>query len=54
MTTATPWHAANGLCSPPAAAISHSRLELYEHAAHGLVLSHKQRLTADLITFVHS
>jgi non-heme chloroperoxidase len=37
-----------------AAAIPNSRLELYEHAAHGLFLSHKHRLTADLINFIHS
>jgi non-heme chloroperoxidase len=37
-----------------AAAIPHSQLELYEHASHGLFISHKHRLNADLIQFIKS
>jgi non-heme chloroperoxidase len=35
-----------------AAAIPHSQLELYPNASHGLFVSHRQRLNADLIEFI--
>jgi non-heme chloroperoxidase len=35
-----------------AAAIPHSQLTLYHNASHGLFLSHRQRLNADLIEFI--
>ena len=35
-----------------AAAIPHSQLTLYQHASHGLFLSHRRRLNADLIEFI--
>jgi non-heme chloroperoxidase len=35
-----------------AAAIPHSQLKLYENASHGLFVSHRQRLNADLIEFM--
>lgn len=35
-----------------AAAIPHSQLKLYQHASHGLFVSHRQRLNADLIEFI--
>ena len=35
-----------------AAAIPHSQLKLYHNASHGLFVSHRQRLNADLIQFI--
>jgi non-heme chloroperoxidase len=35
-----------------AAAIPHSQLKLYQHASHGLFLSHRRHLNADLIEFI--
>src|SRR5215208_6286513 len=35
-----------------AAAIVHSQLKLYQNASHGLFISHRRRLNADLIEFI--
>jgi non-heme chloroperoxidase len=37
-----------------AAAVPQSRLTIYRNASHGLFVSHKQRLNADLVTFIRS
>ena len=39
---------------PTAVAIPGSKLEVYDDAPHGLVITHRERLTRDLLAFIRS